>query len=325
MQVLANDPNLQWSSAKLKMYKNLSCLVQNFQVDYANQGSSSSPRGLILPPELIPYSEKADTDLVPDEVIRSAQKDIVYYDDVPCIDGVPIYDRLSGEPVPFFSLFKAYRELKERVGTRSMVKLHEETGVPMDVIQVINRVWHWQVRVQPYDRQIQLNRSWERQRQARAFDATLTKRGADLIEMAMCYLEQHEMQLDPKVAVDLIKTLVPITRVASGMQADKPADAEGAVQGLPGGGSGSGVGASVNVSVQNNTASGNGTVHGMAASEVIVKTEKQNEDPGHLASILNVLNQSGAFERVVLEQEGALDTEFVPVVDEGDDFSNTEE
>lgn len=310
--LVASDPMLTWSPEKLTLQRNLAILVQRFQVDFADAGGISSPKAFILAPELVPYSTSADTDSVPEETIHSARNDIQYYDDVPCINGVPIYERLSGEPVPYYKLFCIYRDMKETSTTRSMVAVARETNLPMPVIQCLCKIWHWQARVIPFDRQLEIERDMQRKRQAQKLDGFLSKRSQDLIELAYCYLEEHENQLDPKMAIELLKTLVPIARTATGMIADKPSDAQGGIQ-FVGGSGGSGANVSVNVTNANANGTGN-SVHGMAANEVIAKTEKQCEDSSHLAKILHVLQGSGAFERTILEQEGEVqDAEFTEV------------
>lgn len=283
---------------------NAAQLVRYFQSEYTG-GYGISSKGLMLPTCILPYTEQANPDQVPDEVLTNAQAVIEYYDDVPCIEGVPIYERISGEPVPYYNLFVKYRDLTLQYPTRSMARLSEVSGIEIPTIRTLAHMWHWQHRVTAFDEQQKKDLAWKRQKEAEKLDSLLSKKGRDTIEMAFAYLETHENQLDPKQAIELLKIITPIARVATGLPKEAPIEAGFGSR------SGSGGGGDINVNIANNNASGaNSSVHGLAASEVIAKTEKQAEDVGYLAGVLNVLNQSGAFEREILEQRDALEVEF---------------
>lgn len=305
-KALADSDLLQWTPAKYKIMRNLAQLVQFFQTEYSG-GMGTSAKSLILPSTIMPYCESANTDDVPDDVIATAQAPIVYYDDVPCISGVPVYERLEGEPIPYYKVFQVYRDMKTTNSRRSLAKVHEITGLDMGILNLLNRTYHWQYRVVPFDEQLAHERAWKRQKAAEQVDGLLSTQGKNMLELAFSYLENHEEQLDPKTAIELIKIITPITRVATGLPKEAPEEA-----GF-GRTSGGGGGTVVNVNTNQQVASGPQGVHGMSASEVEKKTEQQAEDPMHLASILNVLNQSGAFERQILEEQGALEAKFEEV------------
>ncbi|MGL5918908.1 MAG: hypothetical protein ACRCZQ_00155 [Bacteroidales bacterium] len=289
--------------------KNLAQLVQFFQIDYANNVGSSLQR-LMLPQSLVTYAVEASTDAVPDEVLQDACAQITYYDDVPTLSGVPIYERLDGEPIPYYKLFEAYRDMKLSSPTRSIARLSEISEVPALQLTVLSRIWHWQLRAKPYDEYCERERSFIRQKEAEKLDNMLSKRGRDMLEMAFAYLDEHDMQLDPKTAIELIKTIAPITRVAAGMSKDAPVEAGFSS------GRGGGSGTVVNVNTNQQVSSGSDGVHGMSASEVVEKTQKQAEDVGHLAGILNALNMSGAFDNQIMAQQGELEEPTFTEVEE---------
>ena len=114
------------------------------------------------------------------------------------------------------------------------------------------------------------------------------------------YLDEHSEQLTPKTAMELLKIVAPLMRISAGLPASSPLEELR---------TGNTSGVSVNIATGDTTKTG---VHGMSASEVVEKTKQQAEDPTHLASILNVLIQSGALESTILK-DNTVDVDFVDV------------
>lgn len=299
---------LSFSPTKRTLYSNLASLVQYLQVEYGGGWQESTIKALVVPGPLMSVAEKsANSELLSDQEISEALNPIEIIDGVPTISDLPVWDQLSGEPTHYYNIFQRYLRLKEMTGRRSVSTLAAEYEVSARDVNLISKIYHWQYRVIPYDRQREEDRQIMRQLQAEALDQSLGKKARDMIEMASCYLEDHVEQLTPKMAIELMKVMVPIARVAVGLPGTAPMEERKA--GGTGGGSGK---TDVNVNINNAIATGdNSSVHGLTESEVIDKMKKQNEDPSILASIANVLIQSGAMESTVINESDAIDADFI--------------
>lgn len=298
----AVDVDLNWTSAKVSLMDSLSQLVQLFQVELVPQvGGGVS--GLVDPMQLMPYAARsANSDDVPDEVLQSMLIPITFYDDMPTIDGTPIWDRLSGETIPYFNAFKVYRDLVLTTRRRSIVAAAEKLGVAPRLLTTLSKVWHWQIRTQAFDQYRKQEEDIERAYRADMVDSRLFKKSTKLLEGLFTYVEENQDRLNPKVANDLIKTLVPILRVSVGLPSNAPKEEIK----ISNGGSG---GSSVNVNINN--ANGDNaqamSVHGMSASEVMQKTAEQAKEPSYLAGIINTMIQSGAIENAIVNESQDID------------------
>lgn len=288
-----------WNAAQIKLYRNLAILVQYFQMELA-QTDGTSIQALVNPLVLMQYSAaSADPDSVPNKALDSVLMPITYYDGCPTVEGVPVWERLSGEALPYYEAFKVYRDMKKIAPSRSMAQVAEQLNIPLKNLVNLAKVWHWQIRVVPYDIQCAIDRQILREQQARRVDQMMSKGAQQMFEVAVDYLNTHTEQMNPKTAIDLLKAAAPLMRVAAGLPANAPLE-----ELRTSGGSGN-----VNVSISTGGSADKG-VHGMSASEVAEKTKQQAEDPTHLAAILNVLIQSGALESTVLKDD-TVDVDFV--------------
>ena len=290
----SDNTMLVWDPSKTALQIKLGELIQYFQVGIANTGDGI-PRSYIDPTQILPHLLEVDVpDDLGDDIVEAAKIPIEFSEGIPTVEGVPFWERLEGEPVPYYNLFKEYREMKY-VGannttgalTRSIAKLSESCGMTGRQLSALSRVYHWQVRAKAYDSYKAIERGLARQRDIELMENKHAKISNQLLDQAVSYLLDHPEQLSPKVAIELAKLAMGTGRLALGLNPDKPGSTS----------NGGGGGTHVNIVNQNANASDGGSVNQLDIdlSAVERKTQENSQDMSHVQSVLHILNASGAF------------------------------
>lgn len=313
---VADSQMLVWDQSKASLQTKLGELVQYFQVGI-NTNADGIPMSYIDPTQILPHLMEVDVpDDLGDDIVEAAKTPISFSDGFPTVEGIPFWERLEGEPIPYYNLFKEYREMKY-VGmktengllTRSIAKLAESSGMAGRHLNALARVYHWQIRVKAYDAYKSLERGLARQRDIELMENKHAKVSNQLLDQAVDYLLEHPEQMSPKVAIDLYKIAMGAGRLALGLNPDKPGSSLGS----------SGGGTHISITNQNANAEGGVSQTNMDLSAVEKKTLENSQDPTHLQSILHVLNASGAFKTAAGQDEpekqydedgNVIDTDF---------------
>lgn len=308
---------LVWEPSKTSMQVKLGELIQYFQVSIVNN-SDGIPRAYIDPTVIMPFLLEVDEpDDLADNVIEEARTPISFEDGFPTVEGIPFWERLEGEAMPYYKLFKEYREMKyialedgTKSLSRSIAKLSESTGMTGRQLNALSRIYHWQIRVKAYDIYKATERCLAKQQAITLMEDKHAKISNQLLDQAVNYLLEHPEQLSPKVAIDLASLAMHSGRLSLGLNPDKPGSDSG---------SGGGRGTSINIMNQTSASGGNsgmGSVNPSdGLSDVERKTNENSSKPSHLQSILHVLNQSGAFDNAVMpevdpDSAEAIDAEY---------------
>jgi hypothetical protein len=293
---------LQWEDGKTSMQVKLGELIQYFQVSIVNN-SDGIPRCYIDPTVIMPYLlEVEQPDDLSDAVVEAARTPISFEDGFPTIEGIPFWERLEGEAMPYYKLFKEYREMKylaevNKTGilTRSIAKLAESTGMTGRQLNALSRIYHWQVRVKAYDSYKATERQLAKQQDINLLEEKHAKVSNQLLDQAVSYLLEHPEQLSPKVAIELASLAMRSGRLSLGLNPDKPGSDSG----------GNGRATNINITNQANALGNAGegtTISDDGLSAVERKTKENSAKPTHLQSILHVLNQSGAFDNAIIPE-----------------------
>jgi hypothetical protein len=238
--------------------------------------------------EYLPSVESPDD--VPDIGVREAQVPIEMDEGFPTVGGIPLWERLDGEPLPYYKLFKEYRELKDIQGTRSVAKVAEQSGMSGRQITILSHIYHWAIRVKAYDQYKAYLREVAKQKEIEKLENKHAKLSGELLEQAATYLMEHPEQMSPKTAIELIDWAVRTGRLSVGLNPDKPGS---------GSSSGGGTVHATNITIANqqtsNSADNINQLNTSSLSDVEIKTQEQSKDVTHMQSILHVLKESGAF------------------------------
>ena len=83
--------------------------------------------------------------------INNAIIPLDYLEGYPVVNGLPFWEKLDGELLYFYRLFKSYRDMKEEIGSRSLQEVANRSEQPFLVISNMAKALHWHVRVKAYD------------------------------------------------------------------------------------------------------------------------------------------------------------------------------
>lgn len=277
-----NALQLHWDAGKVDVQRKLSEFVQYFQTSLP-RNSKGIPMQLIDPTVILQAIVHAEvTDDIDSDTLRQAVLNIEFEEGYPTVDGLPIWERLDGELVDYYKLFKEYREMKGLSGSRSLAKLSDSCGMSGVHLSYLSRIYHWQLRCIAFDHQKEVEKDCYRQQQIRDLENTHVEAAATLLQDAMDYFKKHPEQLNPKIAIQMVQTSVKVGRLALGLGGEKTASSP------------------THINIQQNT---------HADADVLTQVNSVNtaspnkEDLTHLQSILHVLDSSGAFRETTRPSE----------------------
>lgn len=306
MAGIGDSDLLVWDVSKTSLQTKLGELVQYFQINVPTNGDGT-PKSYIDPTVIAPYLLDVETpDQLSDETVNKATVPIEFDEGFPTVGGVPLWERFDGEPIPYYKLFKEYRDMRYLHATRSIAKLLETSGCAGRQLNALARVYHWQMRVKAYDKYKEAERQLMREHEINKLENKHAKISNNLLDQAVDYLTDHPEQLSAKTAIQLVELAMKAGRLAVGLNPDKP----GTTAGFNGGSH-----STPTINITNMNAGDNTNQANINLSEVEKQTQEKAQEVGTLQSIIHVLNKSGAF-GVATGQ-----TEQVDPVDENDDFS----
>lgn len=131
-----------------------------------------------------------------------------------CLYGVPIFERLSGEPIHYFDLFQAFLDMYKTEGSRSIHKLSKRVHIKPEIIFAIKQMYHWDVREKQYDAYMQIQKNLVRQREVeRTTDEhlSMSRRVRDLVISAILGKDMSDEKL--KDLGQVLKTIVEWERL----------------------------------------------------------------------------------------------------------------
>lgn len=271
-------PALSWDTGKYEVNKKLGQFVQYFQVNLPVTGTGI-PMQIVKPERLIESLVDCDTtDDVPDEALQNSLVTVEYTDGIPSVDGLPVWERMEGEPLHYYDVFKEYRDMVKLSGTRALSKLAIKYDVPGKVLSALSKVYHWQLRCRLFDSYEAMIRERKRQFDIEQLESRHSKAAAILLEQGLAFVENHPEQLNPKVAIQMIEVGMKAGRLALGLAGDKVASV-----GAPA--------ANININQTMSSASDGGTI------EITQKTQTDKADTEYLQSIVHILDMSGALDQ----------------------------
>lgn len=282
--------------------KRLASAVAQLQASFEIGGQVRA----IVDPSLIaqelPYTEDL-SDFTDDMKERSTML-IDYVDSTPSIQGVPVWDRLPGERIDFYNVFKLYRDSRYflidtgeyMLVNRTLAGLARQLSLPGATLTYISKMYSWKTRCMLYDQYM------ETEIQKRRVQNEVLLRNDHLImAQKLCtkawnYLEKNFTKLAPKEALQALELGIKYSRISIGLLPDKP----GATV----------AGNQTNLAIYNTTT--NNTADQMlnvnagviptgqgAGSAVERQLQQDMKQEDNLLSILHVLQASGAMKSAI--------------------------
>lgn len=291
---MGNLPAVTWDSGKYNFQRKLGNFVQYFQVNLPNNGNGI-PLKLVNPVLIADKMFDCETtDDFPDQALEDALMRVDYDEGIPTIEGLPIWERIDGELLDYYKLFKEYREMMHITGSRAIAKLAANHNLEGKLLSVLSKVYHWQSRCKAYDLFKKMELAKRHALEVERMNAKHTGASNLLLEAGLKYLEDHPEQLNPKVALQMVEVAIKAGRLSVGLS-DRAA-------------AGNSSAANINIS--------NTTHTGTQGDLVITDTTTQvssKEDIDHMQSIVHILDQSGALDRA---KSKVIDADFAEVTTE---------
>lgn len=291
-------PAIRWDTGTYMVHQKLGNFVQYFQVNLPVNGHGI-PTKLISPlPLMAAIADCETTDDVSAPVLSEATLEIEFDGGIPLIDGLPIWERLEGERVEYYKLFKEYREMLYYRGSRAMSQLAKIYDVAPKNISALSKVFHWQVRCKAYDLYKKNELEQKRKFEIQQMQNKHAKAAEKLFERSLQYLEEHPEQLNPKVALEMFQTAIKAGRLALGLDPDKPESTGGGKK-------------APSINIHNTTQIGTNEAEVVQSSTIEGTSQDGDANATYLQSILHVLDKSGALDQA--RQGDVIEADFEEV------------
>ena len=155
-----------------------------------------------------------------------------YSEGFPTVDGMPFWERLDGETLPFYELFKQYRNQIDLNIRRSIISIAESLNISSKFLYGLSRAYHWRQRAKAYDaykiQKIELERNRNIQLMENKHHSAATK----LFDLCMEHIdknfgyddkEENLLKiLSPKDIRELLEVAIKLERLSLGQHPDKP-------------------------------------------------------------------------------------------------------
>jgi hypothetical protein len=275
-------------------FKKLAHFVQTLQRDLPVQNNLLV---VILNPAWLASSVPfCDTPAdITEEQLKKAQWPIELSGDYALIDGVPVWERLEGERLDFYNLFKLYRDARYGLldtgdyilCNRSMAGLARKLNISPALVSTISKIYNWATRCAYYDKYFEMEVARRRQMEVQILQQDHLKFATTLVDKAMSFFEKKADQITPKDAIAMAELGFKISRLSLGLAPDKPV-------------SGGNQASQPLLAIYNNTTTNQADkmiqVNDQRSygSEVERRLQENLKDNTNLLSILHVLQKSGA-------------------------------
>lgn len=285
--------------------KQLSKLVAALQQHQEN--TSNLPPVIVNPGRVAEYFESAPAvEDYSEEMFKDISLGIQYLDSTPMIDGFPVWERLPGERVEFYGLFKLYRDSRyflldngdHVLVNRTMAGLARQLHLSGATLTYISNLYSWKTRCALYDNYMELENQKRAAQRISLIQSDQMGIAKKLCDQAMDYLNHNFKNLAPKDVLKALELGLQISRINAGLLPDKPGTT------TPGGPK-----LAIYNTTTNNTADQMLNVQNIGPdnsgkSDVEKQIQQDMKSSDTLMSVLHVLQASGAMKAALSEDEG---------------------
>lgn len=248
----------------------------------------------LLAPSVPVYAVAAD---VPDHEVEQASMDLDLVDGLATVNGMPVWDRLPGEKLAYYTLFTLYRDMRYcilemgdySIQNRTLAGLAKTHNISGALVANLAKIYHWSYRCQYFDYYMDREIARRKALEAQVLQSEHLKVANKLVEKALVYLDKNSAALKPKDALTMLELGLKFGRISLGMMGDRPGTQGSQTQ--------------TSLAIYNNTTNNNADnimqIHTTAPSEksqVESNLDAKMKENSTLLSVLNVLQQSGAMD-----------------------------
>ena len=158
------------------------------------------------------------------DIISGALVDIDYSEGYAIVAGMPFWERLEGEPIPYYDLFKIYLHQRDTQATRSFLNVQDKTNVSITTVNHLAKAFHWRVRARAYDIYKHMELQNTKKKMIDDLESDHSKKAQTLIELAEDYwpTEECETLMNPKTALEMFQAGIKLKRLSLGLHPDQP-------------------------------------------------------------------------------------------------------
>lgn len=290
-----------------KELKRLGSIVAQIQASFEVSGF---PSRIVLPGLIateLPNIESIED--FSEDFLQNASETVEIIDGMACIQGVPIWDRLTGERVAYFNAFKLYRDSRYfmlddgtyMISHRTIAGLARELSIMPTILTYVSKTYSWLDRCKAYDSYMESMIQRRKNQEVAVLQSDHAQLARTLCDKAMNYLRKNFDKLQPKEVLQALELGIKFSRVSAGLLGDKPGSTSGAQNSFS--------------FVQNNTADKMVQIQSNPVSTQLQQDIKQDDN---ILSILHVLQSSGAMST-------AIHADLVSQGEDGLDYIESEE
>ena len=261
---------MSWDASMLTMMSKLKKYTAILQRSIAKD-SNGLPMKLINPEAVMQTGMVDSAEDLMDQTDLDLFLPITFSEGIPIVGALPIWERLEGEPVDYFSLFKRYRDKTDAKVPRAIFKLSAETGVDVRILETLRQVYNWSVRVQAYDGWLRLERQMAAEARQRELEGRHANAADQLFKASTEYLKAHQDELTPKLALQMLDMSVKLSRMALGLS-ENPTHGTNAI------------------TIQNNIGTSAAVIE---SAEQTTVTGNVEADKTRVKQLLNIMNSIG--------------------------------
>ena len=218
----------EWTPAQIRVWEKLGLIVQELQKTISNT-DRRQPTAYIDPEVVLSsplYMSEEEFSAVPDSAIVT----IDYSEGFPTIAGLPFWERLDGEPIPMYQLFKHFRNQKVTRGVRGIAKVAADMNVSERAVAAIAKAYHWYPRAASYDTYQSVEREALRALHIHDMENKHRVAAKNMFDKCVKFFEGNHASMSPKVALAWFETAIKLERMSVGLSPDKPAADNGSSQ-----------------------------------------------------------------------------------------------
>jgi hypothetical protein len=158
------------------------------------------------------------------DIISGALVDIDYSESYAIVAGMPFWERLEGEPVPYYDLFKIYLHQRDISATRSFLGVQDKTNIPITTINHLAKAFHWRVRARAYDIYKHMELMNIKKKMVEDLESEHSKKADALIALAEDYwpVQECEDLMNPKTALEYFQAGIKLKRLSVGLHPEQP-------------------------------------------------------------------------------------------------------
>lgn len=210
---------LPWESTMITVMRDLANRVSSLQASLPTNSDG-------LPLAYINAAVVLEKGLLQDSLSKedsdASVVHINFLEGFPTVDGLPFWERLEGEVIDYYDIFKSYRNMKDGKGSRSLSAVAEIAHIPISHVHVLAQIYHWTARVKAYDMYKHAEIEAERHRFVKIMESRHREAAEVLFKDCIEYMKSNMKALQPKDAIKWLEMAVKLERLSLGLDPEKP-------------------------------------------------------------------------------------------------------